>query len=132
MLVEGSKILVGRLYEVAWTKDAFRVTEDLGFYRWARDQVQRGLSSAYAVRPRDRGLTKPWNVRMNFSPVRATRHALRAAITDKEERARWSKLLKELLEAGDVLLASKAFDPLANRRLREAQHDLLMRPPFGL
>ena len=131
MLVEGSKILVGRLYEVAWTKDAFRVTEDLGFYRWARDQVQRGLSSAYAVRPRDGGLTKPWNVRMKCSPMRATRHALRAAITDKEERARWSKLLKELLEAGDVLLASMAFDPLANRRLREAQHDLLMRPPFG-
>jgi hypothetical protein len=130
-LVEGSKILVGRLYEEVRGKDAFWVTEDLGFYRWSRELAQRGLSTARAVRLRHGRTTKVWSKETSSSPVRVIRQALRAAIAEKEERAWWSRLLKELLEAGDVVLASKAFDPLANRRLREAQHELLLRPLFG-
>jgi hypothetical protein len=133
MLVEESKALVRRLYEEAWNRGAFRVREETRFYGWAREQVQRGLSTAQAAQAEPRSfplhlrhggiatwprLAKPWNAKTNFSTVRLTRRVLRAAVADREGRARWSKLLKELLEAGDVLRALNAFDPVANRRPR--------------
>jgi hypothetical protein len=137
MLVEESKALVRRLYEEAWNRGAFRVTEETMFYRWGRELVQRRLSATQAAQAESRSfplhlqhggiatwpsLAKPWNVKTNFSTVRLTRRVLRAAIATGEERARWSKLLKELLEAGDVLRALNAFDPVATRRLRGEQY----------
>jgi hypothetical protein len=138
MVVEESKILVRRLYEEAWNRGPFRVMEELKVYRWAREQVQRGLSPTRATQTKPHlsplhlrldgnistwpSLTKPWNRKAIFSKVRLTRRVLRAATADREERARRSKLLKELVEVGDVLRALNAFDPVANRRLREERY----------
>jgi hypothetical protein len=117
MLVEGSKALIGRLYEEARNLGACRVTEEPKFYHQVREQVQRGLSTAQAVHLRHGGtapwpsLARPWMVKTNLSTGRLTRRVLRAAFADREERARWSKLLKELLEAADERRESNAFDP---------------------
>jgi hypothetical protein len=46
MLVEGSKVYIGRLYEEARSMGAFRVTEEPRFYHGVRERVQRGLSTA--------------------------------------------------------------------------------------
>jgi hypothetical protein len=112
------------------------VTEKLKIYRWAREQVQRRLFTAQAAHAKPGSfplrmqhgivtclsLTKPWNVKTNVSTVRLTRRVLRAAIPDREERARWSKFLKELLETGGILQALNAFDPVANRQIRREQY----------
>jgi hypothetical protein len=138
MVVEESKILVRLLYEEAWNRGPFRVTEELKVYRWAREQVQRGLSTTLAAQAEPHlsplhlrldgniftwlSLTKPWKRKANFSKVRLTRRVLRAATAVREERARRSKLLKELLEVGDVLRASNAFDSVAVRRMSGEQY----------
>jgi hypothetical protein len=128
MLVEGSKALVGRLYEEARNMGAFRVTEELKFYHGVREQVQRGLSTAQAMRLRHGGiatwpsLARPWKVKTKSHTARVTRRVLQEASADREGRARWSKLVKELLQAADELPGSNAFDPLANRRLGEKQY----------
>jgi hypothetical protein len=138
MVVEESKILVRCLYEEARNRGTFSVTGELKVYCWAREQVQRGLSTTQAtqaerllspLRLRHGGniftwprLIKPWYRKANFRTVRLTRRVLRAAIAGREERARWSKLLKELMEVGDVLRALDAFEPVANRTLRRKRY----------
>ena len=125
---EESKILVRSFYEEAWNKGTFRTTEEIKLYCWRRDLVQRGLSMArgelrsFPAHMRCvitwPGLAKARMVETYFTPTRPTRRVLLAAIADREERVRWSKLLKELLEARDLLRALNAFDPVAIRRLR--------------
>ncbi len=138
MVVEESKILVRRLYEEASNRDTLRVKKELKVYRWAYEQVERGLSTTQCTQAERRlsplhlrldgniftwpSLTKPRKRKANFSKVRLTRRVLRAATADREERARRNKLLKELVEVGDVLRALNAFDPLVNRRLREERY----------
>jgi len=137
MLVEGSKVLVGRLYDEARNMGAFRVREEPKLYHWVREQVQRGLSAAQAVHLRHGSiatwpsLAKPWKVKTSSRTVRVTRRVLRATIADREDLARGNKLLKELLEVADVLGASNAFDPVAIRRLRGERYGSLTPPPFG-
>lgn len=125
---EESKVLVNRLYEEVCNRGAYRVAKEIKLYGWRRELVQRGLSMAHrelhplALHLR-RGvvtwpsLAKARKVETYFAPTWLTRRALRAVIADSEERSRWSKRLKELLETRDVLQALNAFDPVANRRL---------------
>ncbi len=132
-----SRILIRRLHEKAWNRGPFRVPEEAKIYRWALEQVQRGLAAAQIARAEPRlfplhmrhdgvtgcsGLTEPLNIKTNLSTGRLTRRVLRAAAADREERTRWSKLLRELLEAGEMLLALNALDPVTNRRTRKEQH----------
>ena len=49
MLVEGSKALVGRLYEEAQNIGVFWVMEESKFYHLLRKQVQHKLSTAQTM-----------------------------------------------------------------------------------